>query len=85
MKPIAALVLILLMTTPGLACPEQTAQAALEDTSGTPDESSAAPADASADEEQSAEETDSGDDVMKKFTRHRPGACPEGPPCKVED
>jgi len=24
-------------------------------------------------------------DVMKNFTRHRPGACPEGPPCKVED
>jgi hypothetical protein len=25
------------------------------------------------------------DDLMKNFTRHRPGACPEGPPCKVED
>jgi hypothetical protein len=24
-------------------------------------------------------------DVMKNFTRHRPGACPEGPPCMVED
>jgi hypothetical protein len=24
-------------------------------------------------------------DVMKKLTRHGPGACPEGPPCKVED
>jgi len=25
------------------------------------------------------------DDMMKNFTRHRPGACPEGPPCKIED
>lgn len=25
------------------------------------------------------------EDIMKNFTRHRPGACPEGPPCKVED
>ena len=25
------------------------------------------------------------DDLMQNFTRHRPGACPEGPPCKVED
>ena len=24
------------------------------------------------------------DDILKNFTRHRPGACPEGPPCKVE-
>ena len=22
--------------------------------------------------------------IMKNFTRHRPGACPEGPPCKTE-
>ena len=27
----------------------------------------------------------SDDDIMKKFTRHRPGGCPEGPPCKFED
>jgi hypothetical protein len=25
------------------------------------------------------------EDIMQNFTRHRPGACPEGPPCKVED
>lgn len=25
------------------------------------------------------------DDIMKQFTRHRPGGCPEGPPCKFED
>lgn len=35
------------------------------------------------DSEQS--QADSDRDVMKKFTRHRPGACPEGPPCSVED
>jgi len=28
---------------------------------------------------------ESNGDVMKNFTRHRPGACPEGPPCKVEN
>jgi hypothetical protein len=27
----------------------------------------------------------SNDDLMQNFTRHRPGACPEGPPCSVED
>jgi len=27
----------------------------------------------------------SNEDVMKNFTGHRPGACPEGPPCNVED
>ncbi|HUU67222.1 MAG TPA: hypothetical protein VMW57_08070 [Methyloceanibacter sp.] len=25
------------------------------------------------------------DGLMKNFTRHRPGACPEGPPCPVVD
>ena len=24
-------------------------------------------------------------EIMKKFTRHRPGGCPEGPPCNFED
>jgi hypothetical protein len=24
-------------------------------------------------------------DIMQNFARHRPGACPEGPPCKIED
>lgn len=27
----------------------------------------------------------SDDEIMKKFTRHRPGGCPEGPPCNFED
>ena len=27
----------------------------------------------------------SDDEIMKKFTRHRPGGCPEGPPCNLED
>ena len=31
------------------------------------------------------EATDESKDIMQNFTRHRPGACPEGPPCKVED
>lgn len=83
MKPIATLALLLLMTSSGFACPQQTAQAALED-NDTMTESSSAPAEASADEEQSADDkTDSGDDLTRSFNRHRPGACPEGPPCKV--
>lgn len=31
------------------------------------------------------DEAGKNDDLIDKFTRHRPGACPEGPPCKVED
>ena len=31
------------------------------------------------------DETDQANGLMKNFTRHRPGACPEGPPCSVED
>jgi hypothetical protein len=31
------------------------------------------------------DEAKSDADLMKNFTRHRRGACPEGPPCKVED
>jgi hypothetical protein len=30
------------------------------------------------------DEPPSDDAVMQNFTRHRPGACPEGPPCKTE-
>ena len=30
------------------------------------------------------DEAPSDDAVMQNFTRHRPGACPEGPPCKTE-
>jgi hypothetical protein len=33
----------------------------------------------------SQDEAGSNDGLMKNFTRHRPGACPEGPPCSVED
>ena len=31
------------------------------------------------------DETNQANGLMKNFTRHRPGACPEGPPCSVED
>ena len=31
------------------------------------------------------DEAGSDDDVMEQFTRHRPGGCPEGPPCSFED
>lgn len=36
-------------------------------------------------EEKSDDKQDSGGDLMQNVTRHRPGACPEGPPCKSED
>lgn len=35
--------------------------------------------------ESAGDQAVSDEDIMKNFTRHRPGACPEGPPCKVED
>jgi Spy/CpxP family protein refolding chaperone len=36
-------------------------------------------------EESASEEQGGADaDLKKRFTRHRPGACPEGPPCKVD-
>jgi hypothetical protein len=55
-----------------------------------PDGDPAAPAaaDPGADEAgapPSEDQAGANDDVMQKFTRHRPGACPEGPPCNVED
>jgi hypothetical protein len=31
------------------------------------------------------DQTGADDAMMQQFTRHRPGACPEGPPCRVED
>jgi len=36
-------------------------------------------------DEPAGDQSDSDADIMQNFTRHRPGACPEGPPCKVED
>jgi hypothetical protein len=58
--------------------------------SAAPDGSPAAPAATDSDQGEAGvepPETEAGanDGVMKNFTRHRPGACPEGPPCKVED
>lgn len=48
-----------------------------------------APPDANGEQADAPEPADdqavSDEDIMKNFTRHRPGACPEGPPCKVED
>ncbi|MEZ5829154.1 MAG: hypothetical protein R3D30_10745 [Hyphomicrobiales bacterium] len=38
-----------------------------------------------ADGQSPKDQAGSNEDVMKNFTRHRPGACPEGPPCNVED
>ena len=36
-------------------------------------------------DEPAGDQSDSDADIMQNYTRHRPGACPEGPPCKVED
>ena len=48
-----------------------------------------APPDANGEQADAPEPADdqavSDEDIMQNFTRHRPGACPEGPPCKVED
>ena len=86
MKTLATLLLLLLMAGPGFACPQQTAEAALDDAGEAPEASSATTPEADPEQgDASDEKTDAGDDVMKKFTRHRPGACPEGPPCNVEE
>jgi hypothetical protein len=53
------------------------------ETTPVPDGDPAPPA---AEDEASAQgEANEPKDIMQNFTRHRPGACPEGPPCKVED
>lgn len=36
-------------------------------------------------EEGAEDEAGSDGDIVKQFTRHRPGGCPEGPPCSFED
>ena len=44
-----------------------------------------APPHANGEQADTPDQAVSDEDIMKNFTRHRPGACPEGPPCKVED
>ena len=44
-----------------------------------------APPHANGEQADSPDQAAPDDDIMQNFTRHRPGACPEGPPCKVED
>ena len=60
-----------------------------EATTETGSQSDAAPADATSDQDTQAEMPDDKEDsdgnLMRNVTRHRPGACPEGPPCKSED
>jgi hypothetical protein len=60
-----------------------------EAATGTDAQSSSAPAGTNsgqdAKEEKPDDTTGSDRDVMQNVTRHRPGACPEGPPCKSED
>jgi hypothetical protein len=60
-----------------------------EATTDTGSQSSAAPTDATSDQDTQAEKSgdkkDSDGNLMRNVTRHRPGACPEGPPFKSED
>ena len=83
-KRIAAALVVLLMG--GSACMSiaSAAESAGQDGGATVKDSEEAPPSPDAAETPQAGE-DSNADLMKKFGRHRAGACPEGPPCKVED
>ncbi|MGH6735802.1 MAG: hypothetical protein ACRECX_06945 [Methyloceanibacter sp.] len=67
----------------------ETGQAPEGAASAVPDETAppAPPTNAKPDEaeESGEDQTDPSGVLMKDFTRHRPGACPEGPPCKMDD
>jgi hypothetical protein len=82
-----ALCLLLSLSGPSLASgPSQSDSEATEQNSGTTD-ATADPAAANSngqDTDQTTDETESNDQEPAPIDvhRHRPGACPEGPPCK---
>jgi hypothetical protein len=87
--PAAALIAVLVAVSPSLGFATEAGEAP-ETTMGAPaDGAPAAPAATDSQDESDANSPEnqagSRNDLMKNFTRHRPGACPEGPPCNVED
>lgn len=86
--PAAALLAVLVTVGPSLGFATEAGEAP-ETTMGTAaDGAPTAATDAGQNESDGTppeNQAGSSDDLMKNFTRHRPGACPEGPPCNVED
>jgi len=81
---LAATFALLLFGNLGPSFATEPEQSAMDETAPvTP--ATAASGDGQAEAELPANQAGSNNDLMKKFTRHRPGACPEGPPCEVED
>jgi hypothetical protein len=79
----ASLIAFVLLAAPAASFATETG-ATEADSVAVPDGEPAPPSTTEG-KESASEQIDSDSDVMKNFTRHRPGACPEGPPCKVED
>jgi hypothetical protein len=77
--------LIVATTGPGLASGAGEDPAAAEATEPGDQATSQASGPQDTDDQPPEDQAGSDEDVMKNVTRHRPGACPEGPPCKVED
>lgn len=67
-----------------LEAPQDTEEAQPEAPPSVPAEQ-AKPADPTSQGHQPDDGTDQPSDTMNNVTRHRPGACPEGPPCKKDD
>ena len=84
-----ALCVLVLLSGAGLAAePAQSESEASEGagaTNGTADQSAASPEDQQTDPSSTATEPDTKDSPPMDVHRHRPGACPEGPPCKGDD
>jgi hypothetical protein len=83
-------VILLLAASPPLCFAADTnSGTSTEGAADTDSQSSAAPAGTGSgqdkQEEMSDDKQSSDGDLMQNVTRHRPGACPEGPPCKSED
>jgi hypothetical protein len=85
MKTVLAISLTALALLGGPAAALATeADAAATETPVVPD-GEPAPPHANGEQADAPDQAAPDDDMMKNFTRHRPGACPEGPPCKIED
>jgi hypothetical protein len=82
---LTASLVTLLMVCAGTALAAESDQADVETPAASDAGPSAPPAEITG--QDAGEDAPAGDskDIMQNFTRHRPGACPEGPPCKVED
>ena len=79
---IAAILAVIVCTS----CPWPALAEDQPNTDETQPASGAAASEAPQNSGKSAEdEAGSDGDLMKQFTRHRPGGCPEGPPCSFED